>query len=68
MNINPKNSENALKLIQTELEGINTVAVETVALISTAGEHISLDTEATEGVDKELYDALVALGWEDVTE
>lgn len=57
-----------MPIASVELEGVNIVAVETVALISTAGEHISLDTDATEGVDKELTDALTALGWTDVIE
>lgn len=52
-----------MPIASVELEGVNIVAVETVATISTAGEHLSLDTDATEGVDKELTDTLTSLGW-----
>lgn len=52
-----------MPIASVKLEGVNIVAVETVASISTAGEHISLDTDATEGTDKELTDTLTSLGW-----
>lgn len=52
-----------MPIASVTLEGINIVAVSRVAEVATAGNYMSLDTQATSGVDKELTDALTALGW-----
>lgn len=52
-----------MPVASVELEGINIVAVSRVAKVATASNYMSLDTQATSGVDKELTDVLTALGW-----